>query len=77
MHNVEESAGWETTIAKKARRIARWRRKRRMRRLDVVVATVLLLLLLAGWLKDFIKAELWSGGHLLTASPWNYARSLR
>jgi hypothetical protein len=77
MRNVEESAGWESTIARKARRIARWRRNRRIRRLDVVVASALLLLLLAGWLKDVVKAELWPGSHLLTATPWNHAWSLR
>ena len=77
MHNVEESAGWESTIAKKARRIARWRRNRRIRRLDVVVASVLLLLLLAGWFKDVVKAELWPGSHLLTAKTLNHAWFLR
>ena len=77
MHSVEESVGWETTIAKRSRRIARWRRKRRIRRLDVMVATALLLLLILGWAKDFIKAELWPGGYLLTAKPWNHAWSLR
>jgi hypothetical protein len=77
MHNVEESAGWETTIGRRARRIARWRRKRRIRRLDVLVASVLLLLLILGWAKDFIKAELWPGSHLLTAKPWTHALSLR
>lgn len=77
MHNVEESASWETTIARRARRIAQWRRKRRIRRLDIMIASVLLLLLLFGWLKDVVKAEVWPGSQLLTASPWNQAWSLR
>jgi hypothetical protein len=77
MHNVEESASWETAIARKARRIAQWRRKRRIRRLDIVVASVLLLLLLFGWLKDVVRAEVWPGSQLLTASPWNHTWSLR
>jgi hypothetical protein len=42
-----------------------------------MVASVLLLLLLLGWVKDFVKTELWPGSHLLTASPWNHAWSLR
>jgi hypothetical protein len=57
--------------------MARWRRKRRIRRLDIMVASALLLLLLLGWLKDFVKAELWPGSHLLTATPWHHAWSLR
>ena len=77
MHNVEEGAGWEKSIAKRARRIAQWRRKRRIRRVDVLVASALLLLLLFGWLKDVVKAEVWPGSQLLTASPWNHAWSLR
>jgi hypothetical protein len=77
MHNVEESVGWETTIAKRTRRIARWRRKRRIRRLDIMVASALLLLLLFGWLKDFVKTELWHSSYLLTATPWTHAGSLR
>lgn len=77
MHNVEESASWETTIARRARRLAQWRRKRRIRRLDIMVASVLLLLLLLGWFKDVVKAELFPGSQLLTASPWNHAWSLR
>lgn len=77
MPHVEERASWETTIARRARRIAQWRRKRRIRRVDVLVASALLLLLLFGWFKDFVKAELWPGSHLLTATPWNHAWSLR
>jgi hypothetical protein len=78
MHNVEEGTSWETTIARRARRIAKGRRKRRrIRRLDVLVASALLLLLLLGWVKDFVKVEMWSGSHLLTSTPWNHAWSLR
>jgi hypothetical protein len=77
MHSVEERPSWETTIAKRARRIAQWRRKRRIRRLDIMIASALLLLLLFGWVKDFVRAELWPSSRLLTATPWNHAGSLR
>jgi hypothetical protein len=77
MHNVEERSSWETVIARRARRIAQWRRKRRIRRLDIMIASVLLLLLLFGWLKDVVKAEVWPGSQLLTARAWSYAWSLR
>jgi hypothetical protein len=77
MHNVEERSSWETTIARRTRRLAQWRRKRRIRRLDIMIASALLLLLLFGWLKDAVKAEVWPGSQLLTASPWNHAWSFR
>jgi hypothetical protein len=71
MHNVEESASWDA-IAKRARRIAMWRRKRRV---DILVASVLLLLLIFGWAKDFVRTELWPASDLLTATRWNHAWS--
>jgi cell division septal protein FtsQ len=76
MHNVEERTGWDA-IAKRARRIAMWRRKRRIERLDVLVASLLLLLLIFGWAMDFVRTQLWPGSNLLTASPWHHAWSLR
>jgi hypothetical protein len=69
MHNVEESATWDA-IRKRASRIAKRRRKRRV---DILVALALLLLLIFGWVKDVVRVELWPGGNLLTASPWNHA----
>jgi hypothetical protein len=67
MQNVEESASWNA-ITKRARRIARWRRKRRVERFDILVAMALLLLLIFGWAVDVAPMERWWGGHLLTAN---------
>lgn len=74
MHNVEERVSWDA-VAKRAKRRALWRRRRRIERLDVLVALMLLLLLIFGWVTDFVKAELWPGGTLLTATSWNQASS--
>jgi hypothetical protein len=73
MPKVEESSGWDA-VASRARRINKWRRKRRrIERFDILVASMLLLLLLLGWAKDFVRAELWPHGHLLTTHAWSGA----
>jgi hypothetical protein len=77
MHKVEERTSWDA-IVERARRIAKWRRKRRrIKRLDVLVASALLLLLIFGWVTDFVRAGLWPGSNLLTATSWHHAWSLR